>query len=479
MSSEWKSKENMLEQMQIVDERRGVSVFDRIKLAATEQAGYGYEDLVGVREWVERMTGTSLDEIASGNREVAGSDAWCQAMMPFEIELGAIHRYRRNMFDELKGVGNAEAEGYFDTLLIEWLRTEYRSCLTENGCGKYLNLQFPYFSLLGFDEAGTPYISPADLRRFGDQARSYLRANQLVGGGLYSLYSRLGLRGVGGGSLIMSGSELYQDFASCTDVGNAMWVTDQIGDELLVQGQYWMFDKVLSGEQRRFIHNMAYMMGQDEGQFERLMYISEDELRALVPTGRLLFMGEVSEQAAEYEQMVELPNTFVMPHMARDLQHFSEQVSTLFERRFGVELVNDFDVKMYPVVERLVERYLPLLIDALWDKQDKQLYYQILRLMIYECQAHYSELRARQKGSHEWEVEQAVIDHMRMLADGELIVGFEMGTFDLSSDGFGWDSLWKQPWDISEGMEKFCKKHKQTYHGLNCPDCKKESEPSY
>jgi hypothetical protein len=428
-------------------------------------------DLVPIKVWIEDQTDEIFGLLALGPDTKNGSDKWFDKMMNFDIERNAIERFKANMWKQMEHLSEEEKEILFIGLTKQWMSLESLFCLGENGCKKYLEIQPEYEYYLGIDD-GEPWMTPTDLRQFGDQARSFIRANLRVGSGLLRMYQNLGMGGVGSVASIVSPFEEYvEKYGSSTDVQNVNVVVGEKDGNLIVKGQYWMFDRILTMEQRRFLHNAAYTLS-----FQEKSDLSQVDIKKFadaIPIDRLLVGEEGGVQNLERELLVMHPNVFNVSQL-NGTDYLREFFSQAYEQKFGEKLFNDIDLSMYPVIHELVNAYLPLLYKKLWVENDKAGYYDALRTMMYHCQAIYSLKKSHAKGIRREEAYFSMRMDLNDILDGRIMVGlmFEASGGDLLSNNLSNSSL---DTSIPMGFESinsrnYCHIH-EYWHSGSCPKC--------
>lgn len=427
-------------------------------------------DLPETERWLESQSEISFEKIKLGDNRKQFSDAWFDLMMNFYIERTAIERCKQNFITSEE---SSEGQLDFDDLLNRWLWSEFIFAAAEFGCEKHLHMQPKYSFLVGNVE-NQIWMSPADLRRFGDQAKRYEEVNERVGNGLYWVYSAMVQGGEETAAAVVSVTEEYQKYFSTYDVINLMKVVGTDIEGYSAEGMYLILSRVLSQIERRFVHNLFYLVNTSGLNLRDLAVMTKDELGELVSTDTLWVSSELGEEHGENHQLVMRPNLFQGHGL--QLEDMALLLNQIFFTRFDKPLLDERDQKMYPLLQALTSKYFDTLKYYLWENPDKDQYQRWFRVMLYECQYYWKQQDLEEKQVPFDERDFLIREHMWALAEGMMIVGFEMsGTFENEGD-WTFSNSWDQPLGYEEMNGKYCRKHKQMYEGSECPKCRQYSK---
>jgi len=296
-----------------------------------------------------------------------------------------------NVAHELEGAIRVLAEHAKPKAVENWLGNQVSSFLAEFGMGETLAVQLPYWLVVETDEEGVN-VSVLNIPEYGEQSQSYVEAGDFrpaVHEGLMKAYKLLSEAEEGEVVIIVSPTELYQEYGSINDVANPFRVVKKREDgSRLVEGRYLLLN-VLKNYERAFLLNWH---GDRAG-------ISAD---------------------ASPEEIVSSPQKFRLgERMLKKEDPMAAHALFLnqrFKQQFGKDLLaGESDLSLYGEITELVQANLSFLYNSLFleDREESKFqFFSKLKEMIIDCQGFWAEVKGID-----------VKDHMRRFYAGYLPIG--------------------------------------------------------
>jgi len=352
-----------------------------------------------------------------------GSRRWFESVFNHQIELNRV----------LTGL----TQGFSPQIVIDWLRREVTTFLTERAVGQTALTIQPATHYSVEIRNGVPSIVEQSLSEYGDLAESFVNFDSNipeVAIGLNKAFTLLSTLELGEGVVIFSPAANYE--GSTSDVINIFTVKDRVGDKTIVTSHFLFLNCQLSREQRA--HWLSLHESDPDSEINSPRQIlANPQLVGINPDGTPLSPQEYIDWTnLAFIERYGKP-LFAKPQDESMFHHISETVSENIYHLFNI-LRNEGADALYLALWKIIEGG-----QKLWAKQNR------LEPIIY------------------WE---EILDGLRPLC-----FGFHPAdsTFSLYSPMLNFPSLFNHSFESI--FSRYCRIHGH-YHGNHCPKCDKHIE---